>query len=306
MIRLKKPKCPACGDPAEWHKTTREDIPRIYCRRCADYYSHPDAPKILLFDIETSTIRAALARPGDQKVIPDQIEAGFYVTSWAGKWLYQKEVFGATCTPAEAKKRNDKRIMGELHKVLKRADFAIHYNGNKFDIKKINWRFLIHNLPPNTNYGSLDLYKKMKEVFGADSLALDYVMKELGYNGKHHHDGAQWRDASNGDADALKARYEYNLNDVWMLEDLYPRVRGWFKTHPNWGAFFDMYQTAEDRKEGDVRCPRGCRNGIISRHRFTLKYQTPAGYFYEVGTCPVCGCFVRKTQRKPGQNIMAR
>lgn len=297
---LMRPKCPVCGEKAEWFRTTKNKPYRIYCAACRKSYDHANAPRIFLFDIETSRIKANLFRAGKQVVSRDWIDKDFYILSWAGKWLFEKETFGDAVTPKEARARDDKRIVKRLHNFVKTADFFITYNGDKFDFKKIDWRFLIHNLPP-TRYNSIDLYQKMKERFkgGPVSLAMDYVCKELGYNGKHHTDALLWDEVEAGDKDAIDRMYEYNVNDVWMMEDLYPRVRGWFKTHPNFSAFLDYYQVVDKSlqlKEGDYRCPR-CIRGIIHESKFKMKYQTPAGYFYGVASCPHCGAWIRLTQR---------
>lgn len=294
------PICQNCGTKAEWYRAKQTDNLRIYCRTCSKYFDHVAAPKVLLLDIETSTVRAEVFGTGEQVVRHEQITDDYYITSWAGKYLFKKEIFGATVTPKEARERNDKRILKPLHSAMQNADFIITYNGDKFDIKKINWRFLIHNYSPIHRYNSIDLYKKLKQMFSPSSLAMDFVLKELGYNGKHHSDGDQWRKASAGDPQALKDRYEYNLNDVWMMEDLYPRVRGWFKTHPNFAAFLEYYQEYDDALRigsDEYRCNR-CMQ-VIHKFRMLDKYQTPKGNFYRSGTCPHCGCEIREAKKLP-------
>jgi len=297
-MTLLRPKCPICGAKAEWYRAHNSTEPRrIYCPVCAKPFNQTEAPKILLFDIETSHIKANLYHTGKQVVRHSFITDDFFMLSWAGKWLYGKESFGAAVTPREARARNDKRIAGELHKVIQQAHYIITYNGDKFDIKKINWRFLMHNFKPANQYLSIDLYRRMKDVFSPASLAMDYVCKELGYNGKHHTDGELWDEVEAGDQEAINRMYEYNVNDVWMMEDLYPRVRGWFKTHPNFAAFLEYYQVVEEKKDKeDYLCPR-CIKGVIHKTRFRLKYQTPAGHLYGVASCPHCGASVRMTRR---------
>lgn len=294
-----RPKCPRCGSTAEWHKAHNTNDPkRIFCRVCVEYFNHPDAPKVLLFDIETSRIKANLYQAGKQVVRHEQITDDFFVTMWAGKWLFEKESFGAAVTPKESKRRDDKRVMAELDKEIKKADFVITYNGNKFDIKKINWRFLIHRIPPNNKYQSIDLYRRAKDTFAPASLALDFVTKELGYNGKHHTDWAMWDAVEAGDPEAIERAYQYCKNDVWMLEDIYPRIRGWFKTHPNFGAFQEFYQTIDDKERDEYKCPRCLHpKGVIHSSKFRYKYQTPAGFFYAIAQCPNCGAWVRLTRR---------
>lgn len=292
------PKCPNCGNKAEWFVSS--GVRRIYCRFCSKPFEKTGAPKVLLLDIETSTVRAEVMGTGEQRVTHQQITDDFYITSWAGKWLFKKEIFGQTVTPSEAKARNDLRALKPLHVAMRNADFIITYNGDKFDLRKINWRYLIHDLPPIHRYNSIDLYKKMKSVFAPSSLALDFILKELGYDGKKHTDRDQWSKASNGDPQALKDRFEYNKQDVWLMEDLYPRVRGWFKTHPHFAAFLQYYQEFDETlkiSDDEYRCNR-CLN-VIHKFRQTDKYQTPSGRFYRSGTCLHCGCEIRELYRLP-------
>lgn len=303
---LKRPVCPVCGSKAEWYRANKNDVQRVYCRVCAKPFDHVSAPKVFLFDIETSTLNAHVMGTGDQRVNHSQIQNDFYITSWAGKLLYHNEIVGASVTPKEAKARDDKRIAKALHDVLKKVDFVVTYNGDKFDIKKINWRFLIHNLSP-VRCASIDIYRRMKAVFAPASLAMDFVTKELGYNGKHHNDYNQWALASAGDADALRDRYTYNVNDVWMMEDLYPRVRSWFLNHPSFAPFLEFHQEFDPSLklgEDEYRCNRCLK--VIHKLRFTKRYQTPAGFFYRVGSCPHCGCMIRETRRMGKQKIKAR
>lgn len=303
-MKLLRPKCPTCNSWAEWHKP-QNGARRIYCRVCSEYFDNAFAPKVLLFDIETSHIKATLFNPGEQRVRGDQITDDYFVLSWAGKWLYGKETFGAIVTPSEAKKRNDKRVVGELHKVLQKADFVITYNGRKFDVKKIQWRFLIHKMKPVKQYQNIDIYQKMKTEFAPSSLAMDYVCKELGYDRKHHTNEDLWRGVEAGDPESIDKMYKYNLNDVWMMEDLYPRVRSWFTTHPNMGAFLEYYQEFDPKLKhanDEYRCPR-CIKGIVHESKFKVKYQTPAGILYKVATCPNCSALIRMTRKVDGQLV---
>ncbi|MCR4322862.1 MAG: ribonuclease H-like domain-containing protein [Candidatus Azambacteria bacterium] len=205
-------------------------------------------------------------------------------------------------TVQEAKRRNDKRVVKSIYKLINQADFVITHNGDRFDIKELNWQFLLNNLTPNNRYKSIDTLKKCKEIFGVPSYAMDYLCQELGYNGKHHTDMSLWEGVEAGNQTSINDMSAYCSNDIFMLEDLYLRTRGWYKTHPSFTGYMDMYRILEgDLEEGEYLCPR-CGQSIY-KTKFTKKWRTPAGYIYKSTNCPHCGCVLRKTERMPGQRI---
>lgn len=212
--------------------------------------------------------------------------------------MFNPEVMSDVVTSKESIKRNDKRVVTSIHKLLNQADFVITHNGNAFDIKQLNWHFLLNNLPPNNRYKSIDTLKKSREVFGAPSHAMDYLAQSLGYDGKHHTSYDLWDGVEKGDQESIDGMNSYNINDVLMLEDIYLRMRGWMKTHPNFSRFVEMYQELED---GEFLCPR-CLESIY-KTKFNRKYTTPAGYVYKSCSCPHCGCILRKTERMPQGQI---
>ena len=221
--------------------------------------------------------------------------------AWAGSWLFSGESFGDVVTPKEAKSRDDRRISIKLHKVIKQADIVIAHNGDKFDIKKMNWRFLIHALEPVLRYKSIDTLKKSRQVFGATSQAMDFLCRQLGYDTKHETDYGLWEKCEAGDKESLLRMHEYNKNDVFMLEDLYLRMRGWFKTHPSFSYMADIYQPLENDEHRCTRCLHP-----IHDVKFTNQWTTPAGYVYAVANCPECGAMMRKTVRKYRQSMSVK
>lgn len=298
-------KCPHCNNADDRdmirHKANKYGITRMYCKVCQSYWQNKDVPKVLLFDIETSRVNVEksiwpdeIRRPSylGQKAVKDD----WYIISWAGKWLFSPESFGDVVRPKEG--RDDGRVTKSLHKVIKQADVVITHNGNKFDIKKINWRFLIHSLEPAQRYKSIDTLKESRAVFGATSYAMDFLCRQLGYDQKHKTDYGLWEDCEAGDKEALQKMYLYNQNDVFMLEDLYLRMRGWFRNHPSFSYMLDMYQPLE---VDEFRCRRCLQ--VVHKTKFTQKWTTPAGYVYKSCNCPECGALLRQTVREGGQSV---
>ena len=86
----------------------------------------------------------------------DQTISDWFCLAWSAKWLYKDEILGSVLTPEEIEKEDDSRIMGELWNLMNEADVVVTHNGNKFDIPRINSRFLINDFPPYTPVFSVD------------------------------------------------------------------------------------------------------------------------------------------------------
>lgn len=291
------PKCPHCSSNRDTRlqSTSRTKKKRGYCVACSKWFE-AGAPKVLLFDIETSRVKVEgnvwqtqFRKPSWMR--NDWITEDWYIISWAGKWLFQPDTFGDVVKPKEAKERNDRRVVRSLHDVIKKADFVITHNGNKFDIKNINWRFLIHNQTPQNRYKSIDTLAKCKQVFGVTSLAMDFLCRQLGYDQKHHTDYGLWERCEAGDKQALDSMYSYNLNDIFMLEDLYLRTRPYYKTHPNFSILTQAYRELE---QDEFMC-HVCMQ-TVNKSKFSKRWTTPAGYIYKSCECPHCGTMLRQTQ----------
>lgn len=294
--------CPHCSSKdTVLSSTNKHSIKRLYCKACSSWYGNFGAPKVLLFDIETSRTEFTAWTTGKQYLGWKQIKKPKFIIAWAAKWLFSPDTMSDMVTAKEAKRRNDKRVVKSIYKLISQADFVITHNGDRFDIKELNWQFLLNGYTPNNRYKSIDTLKKCKEVFGVPSYAMDYLCQELGYNGKHHTDMSLWEGAEAGNQTVIDDMSAYCVNDVFMLEDLYLRTRGWMKTHPNFSHFISMYQELE---EGEYLCPR-CGQ-YIYKTKFTKKWRTSAGYIYKSCNCPHCGAVLRKTERIPGQNIAVK
>lgn len=236
-----------------------------------------DVAKILILDIETAPIRAYVWGIWQQNVSLNQIESDWFCLTWSAKWLFDKKVYSASLTGKEAIKQDDKRIIKSLWALLNEADIVIAHNAEKFDIPKINSRFIIHKLNPPLPYLVIDTLKHIRRQFGFSSNKLDYVNKLLNLPRKMENEGFElWGKCYKGDESALKKMLVYNIQDVKILEETYLRIRSWIKPHPNIGLYI------LDKVE---RCP-SCGSGeIIKDKRY---YYTSVNRF-EAFRCDNCG-----------------
>ena len=236
--------CPFCDSGKVQSRGKRRNRNRYVCMSCGKWFSEkktvfPPA-KILLLDIETLPIHVRVwSLVGNDYINPCNVIKDWCCLSWSAKWLYSDEVMGQALTPCQALSRDDSELILPIWELINRADMVVTHNGNKFDHKKLNTRFLLHNLPPPSDYKTIDTLQVARSNFAFSSNKLDYINQELGIHQKDDTDYDLWVRCDNGDSLALDTMLDYNMNDVTILEELYVRLRPWMKTHPSMNSYVD-------------------------------------------------------------------
>jgi DNA polymerase III epsilon subunit-like protein len=241
-----------------------------------------DFPKVLVFDIESLPILAFVWGVYDQRVLPENVVQDFTLASWSAKWLFEEEVKSMALTPGEAIEHNDKRIVQGLWELIDESDIVITYNGDNFDLPKMNTRFIVNGLSmPNPYKQSIDLIKPIRRVFGNTCNKLDYVNKILGLDRKIENSGMDlWRKCYFGDATALKEMERYNRGDVVITESLYLAIRPWIMNHPNLNIWSD----------GETAVCKNCGNSVLT---WLDKYYYTSNAKYQTCKCEKCGSYGR-------------
>lgn len=240
-------------------------------------------PRILITDIETSQMLVKVWQlRGNEYIEPSRIVEDWFVICWAGKWLGEKEVMSDVVTPREARKRNDRRVVISLFKLLDEADLVIAHNGDKFDIAKLKTRFLKHNLKLPSPYLSIDTLKVARKEFRLTSNKLDYICRYLGIPAKIETGGITlWDESEQGNEEALNKMDKYCKNDVKILEDVYLELRPYIRNHPN----LALYMESEEEV-----CPN------CGSTKLTKGYvMSTTNNQYECAKCE-CGAYVRFTK----------
>lgn len=191
------------------------------------------SPKILIFDIETAPILAHVWGLFDQNVGLNQIETDWHVLSWAAKWLgdspskvmYQDQRNARNVT-------NDKKILESIRDLLDQADLVVTQNGVKFDSKKLNARFLYHEIDSPSSYRHRDTLKMAKKHFNFTSYKLEYMTdkfckkyKKLKHKKFPGHE--LWKECLKGNKTAWNEMKKYNIHDVLATEELYNVLKQW-------------------------------------------------------------------------------
>ena len=252
--------CPKCTSTHNRKKGIRYspsfegNVQRWYCHSCGKHFQTPidspkqELPKILLFDIETAPMEVYVWQIDYKQFIPhtniikdeNGEEKSWFVLSWAAKWLYDESVVSDIVTPDESINRDDKRILKSIWKLLDEADIVIAHNGDRFDLRKLNARFIDNDIKPPSPFRSIDMLKVARKEFAFVSNKQDYLTKHLKLKQKLETNFQLWVDCIHGCQKQLNKMEEYNRHDVMGLEQVYLKLRPYIKNHPNLGVLVDM------------------------------------------------------------------
>jgi DNA polymerase elongation subunit (family B) len=198
----------------------------------SDFEQRITKPRILLFDIETAPIVAAVWSYYETNVVWT-IE-DWYMLGFSAKWLGGKQITRVLPDYKGYKpgSTDDKQLVGDLYDLIESADYVVAHNGDQFDVKKSKARFVKHGFDP-ISIRSYCTKKMCKRNFGFSSNKLDEVARFLGLGQKIPTDKSLWQGCIAGDMKAWNKMARYNAMDTRLLEQVYLHLRSWDKMHPN-------------------------------------------------------------------------
>ena len=208
--------------------------------------------ELLFLDIETAPNLAHIWGMYEQNALDFVSEC--YIMCYSAKWGKKHIVKGLPDYKGYSPgTENDYPLVKEVWDLLNNAEVVCWQNGDEFDKKKINTRFVYWGLGPPSPYKTIDTKKVAKRYFAFNSNALDNMGQFLGLGRKIKHEGFElWQKCLKGDLKAWNRMKKYCKNDITLLEKLYLRFVPWIQTHPNlW----------KDR----IACPKCGSNNIQSR-----------------------------------------
>jgi len=215
----------------------------------------------LLIDIETAPNLGWVWNKWETDVIA--FKENWYILSFAYKWLGDKKTSVIALPDFKTykkDKKNDKELCQKLWDLFDKAEIIIAHNGDKFDIKKSNTRFIEHGFNPPSPYKTVDTRTVARSYFRFDSNKLDDLGQYLKLGRKLPTGGIDlWFGCMAGDRKCWKRMKEYNRMDVDLLEKVYLKLRGWMKRHPN----LNMIEETVDN------CPN-CGSSELIRRGFAL------------------------------------
>lgn len=243
-------------------------------------------PKILALDIETSLMEVYTFGIGDQYIGLEDIKQDWHVMSWAASWVSDEHPKVMYRDQRRAKDiTNDKETLREIWKLLDECDIVLTQNGKRFDIKRLNARFIKHGFQPPSSFKHIDTLQISRKNFSFTSHKLAYMTKELcpGKEKSSHKKfpGKQlWIECAKGNKQAWDEMAKYNKQDIVSLIALYKRFQGWDNT-----VNFNLYNDSDETI---------CNCGSTEFKRNGYAY-TSAGK-YQRFKCAQCGHETRSKQ----------
>jgi len=240
--------------------------------------------KVLLVDIETAPMVVYAWGLFDQNIGLEQIIEDWAVLSFSAKWLGSKEIIYHDNRNKE-NPRDDKDILKIIHSLLDECDCVITQNGKRFDIPKLNARFIAHGMQPPSSYRIIDTLRIAKANFAFTSNKLAYMTDKLCtfYKKLTHKEFPGfdlWKQCLAGNKKAWAEMQEYNNHDVLSMEELYKILAPWDKTI-NFNVYSDDFIN---------RCSCGNTEFKPTGHHYTNRGR------YKKYKCTVCGKEHRDTQ----------
>lgn len=232
--------------------------------------------RTLILDIETSPHIAYVWGLWKQNVGLNQIHERTRILSFSSKWLDEPEK--NTFMIAARTEKDEEVLLHHLYHLLNEADVVVTHNGKKFDTPVILSRLVVHGFPPPSPFHQVDTCQVAKSEFRFASNSLENIAIELGIRKKSGHKkypGFElWLGCLRDEDEAWAELLKYNAQDVYVLEDVYLKLRPYMRGHPN-----------VVRNTEGMACPK-C-GGTHLQMRGT--YVTSAGINYQRFQCQGCG-----------------
>lgn len=249
-----------------------------------------DGPKILTLDIETSPHLCYSFETWNTNIRPDQIIKPSRMTCWSAKWLHGDRVLFAS-----EFHDGPEAMVVKMRDLLDAADIVVTYNGDKFDILRLNREFRLLGLVDPSPYISVDLYKVIKKRERWASHKLAYLTEQLELSGKMDNDGWElWLaiEGVYGEEAKRKAWIQmrrYSKRDSLTTEELFVEYRPNITTIPHVALFDDEFVVT------DEHCPTCNSSNTIRRGwRYTKTRRYPRRY------CNDCGRWFSTTRSESG------
>lgn len=231
--------------------------------------------RTLLFDCETSPLLGYAYGLYEQNIIKVIREP--HLMSFAFKWYDEKRIYYHALPDYPLYKKDpydDTDLLKDLHALLDKADIVIAHNGDSFDIKVANSRFIMNKLKPISNYISIDTLKEARKKFRFSSNKLTDLARYAGIGQKVENEKELWFKCLEGDKKAWKQMKKYNKHDVYLLNGIYEWMKPWMKQHPNLNIFNNTI----------ANCPRCLSSKIIN---YGKRYNQSG--VYQRYKCKECG-----------------
>lgn len=232
--------------------------------------------RTLYIDIETAPAKAYIWDLKTRYVPISQVAEDGYILCFAYRWADEDEVGFYSLWD-----HGYDTMIDAAWALLDEADQVIHYNGNNFDIPRLNTEFLRQRKGPPSPSHHTDLYLTVSKKFKVLSKSMQHMLDILSLDSKLEHKGMElWTNCMAGIEEDQLVMEEYNVQDVEVMEELYEQLYPWITTVPN--ASLWMVPGGEKR----------CRCG--STNLRNKGYKRTKVLTYKQWHCRDCGTYMRE------------
>jgi hypothetical protein len=255
--------------------------------------SSKDRPRILVMDIESLPIEAYVWGIYDQNPGISMMKTDWTLLSYAAKWLGERRIFYQDVR-GQKDKRNDYKLAVGARALLDKADIVIWQNGDAFDRKKLNARFLLNKLMPPSPYRTIDTKKLAKKTFGFTSNSLEYLADKLNvkYKKLKHKKFPgfeMWKECMAGNPAAFREMEKYNKHDILATEEVYLALQAWHQP-----TDFNVYRPGKITNKCNCGSSNLMRNGCaFTQNGKFQRYQ-----------CQDCGAYSQ--DRGQANNLLSK
>lgn len=240
-------------------------------------------PRILTLDIETAPLEVYAWGLWKVNVGLNQILTEWSILSYSAKWLDKARVLYKD-NRGRANVRDDTELLKDIWHLLNEADIVVAQNGIRFDVRKINARFVLAGLPPPSPFRVVDTMVEAKKLFGFTSNRLAWLSEKLTDTPKSDHKkypGFElWLGCLRDEQAAWQEMKKYNVVDTKATEKVYLKLRPWIIGHPNVAVYSDSDEPA---------CPKCGSQHIVEVPK---RWRTQTGE-YPMYNCTGCGGWSR-------------
>ncbi len=248
---------------------------------------------MLVIDIETAPSLGWVWAKWETNVI--DFEQQWYILCFSALWEGGKvQSFALPDFPGYKKnKEDDHRLVQKAWELLDQADVVVGHNIKKFDIKKLNSRFIYHGMTPPSPYKTFDTLEAARRVMANNSNKLDDIGRDYGLGRKLPHAGFPlWQGCMRGDLKSWALMTKYCAQDVLLCYRWYRRIRPW-AAHPN-------LNLVHGRPKG---CPTCYGTHIQSRGG---RFHYTSGQFVKLYVCADCGVTIKGESEKLTTKVVHR
>lgn len=184
-------------------------------------------PDVLYFDLEISkSLYYSYGRrvKGEWLRGADLVQE-YFVLCWSASYIGSRKIFSACVTPEQARNWTDAEILAPLHDLLSSAPILAGHNVDKYDLKRINTRFISNGWKPlfgvDGKKKTIDSLKIARTNFEFEDNSLDALCVKFGIDGKMKITDDDWREALRGNEKVLNKIHKYCRGDVRNGKALY-------------------------------------------------------------------------------------